>query len=322
MEPGVYDSVVKNKNYYTKTYKYGYGNKDGANTIKTSKADGKKVTFKTKYFLPINYRAPKWTNPQSMTLDNETGYLYVLYTVKEGSSKGWVARYDTKKLAQYKITYKQLATATKSGSSSLNNKLKKCVKVGPSFTTGHGQSLSFNPVTKELWEVQDTSMNPKPGSYAILQRINTKTLKPDAAIKFRLRPTVAMGHNLTFDSEGNAYFFTYSGTQFPGSVKIYKGQISTSSVSFELIPQGLKYSPGTHSQGMGYSAVANRLFFVADGCISSVPVDKLGELKPSDVWQTKFKTKREFESVTFDDKGYAYLLTNRNPEILKSTEVY
>jgi hypothetical protein len=323
LDPSLYTSVVKNKNFYVKEYKYGYGKVNKVNKIATAKADGKRVTFKTKYLLPINFQAPRWGNPQSMTMDNETGYLYVLYTVKADSITGWVVRYDTEKLAKYKISYKQLAAAKKNGTSKLDKKIKKCIKCGPKFTTGHGQSLSFNPVTKELWEIKDTNMRAKPGSYATIQRINTSSLKPDRAIKFRLKYTVAMGHNLTFDSEGNAYFFTYAGSgNFVGSVKIYKGQISGEEVHFELIPQGLRYAPGEHSQGMGYDAHRNRLVLVADGCIVSVPVDKLGELSPSDVWQTKFKTKREFENVTFDEKGYAYLITNRNPEIFKSTAVY
>jgi hypothetical protein len=323
LDPSAYTSVVQNKNFYVNEYKYGYGKEGKSNTISTSKADGKSVTFKTKYLLPRRYVSAFWGNPQSMALDNETGYLYVLYTVKEDSTKGWILRLDTKKLAKNKITFKQLALATKSGKEKLDKKIQECIKYGPKFTTGHGQSLAFNPATKELWEIQDMSMKISPGSYATVQRISTSSLKPDAAIKFRLKDTVTMGHNLTFDSEGNAYFYTYMGSgPWTGSVKIYKGQISTDKVHFELIPQGVKNAPGEHSQGLGYDANTNRLVFVVDGCLASVPVDKLGELKPSDVWQTKFKTKREFESVVFDDDGYAYLLSNRDPEVFKSTAVY
>ncbi|MDR1042967.1 MAG: hypothetical protein LBL54_03590 [Clostridiales Family XIII bacterium] len=321
--PSDFTSTVKNKDFHVKEYKYGYGKKNAVNYIKTSKSDNRRVTFKTRYLLPTKYVSQRWGNPQSMTMDNETGYLYVLYTVRADSSTGWIVRYDTRRLAEYKISYKQLATATKSGNSALDKKLKRCIKYGPKFTTGHGQSLSFNPVTGELWEIKDTTMNVKPGSYATLQRINTSTLKPDAAIKFRLKSSVAMGHNLTFDSEGNAYFFTYSGSgKWKGSVKIYKGWISKDSVNFELIPQGLKHNPGPHSQGMGYDEYRNRIVLVADGCIVSVPVDKLGELKPGDVWQTNFKTKREFENVTFDKDGYMYLISNRDPELFRSTEIY
>ncbi|MDR1292522.1 MAG: hypothetical protein LBJ91_03890 [Clostridiales Family XIII bacterium] len=323
LSPSAYTSVVDNKDFHVNSYKYGAGKRDEANVIETSQSDGKKVTFKTKYLLPINFKTPRWSNPQSMAMDENTGYLYVLYTTKADSNTGWIARYDTKKLAKNKISYKDLATAKLSGDSALEKKMRDCIKYGPQFTTGHGQSLSFNPVTKELWEIKDTSMSVNPGAYATVQRINKSTLKPDAAIKFRLKSTVTMGHNLTFDSSGNAYFYTYTGSgEFEDSLKIYKGWISTSAVNFELIPQGLKNSPGSHSQGIGYNPVSDRLVFVADGCISSVPVDKLGHLSPSDVWQTKFKTNREFESVTFDKDGHAYLLTNRGPEIFRSTGVY
>jgi hypothetical protein len=314
---------VENKNFYVSTYGYGSGKRDKVNVIKTSKADNKSVTFKTKYMLPVKFRTPQWHNPQSMTMDDETGYLYVMYTASAGSNTGWIVRYDTRRLAKYKINYKQLGKATRSGNSALNKKLKKCIKYGPKFTTGHGQSLAFNPVTRELWEVKDTSMEADPGAYATLQRINKSTLKPDAAIKFRLKSTVTMGHNLTFDDSGNAYFFTRVGSgEWAGCIRIYKGWISKNSVNFELIPQGIRYSPGTQSQGIGYSSVADRLVFVSDGCISSVPVEKLGELEPGDVWQTKFRTNREFEGILFDADGYAYLLTNKGSEVLKSTEVY
>jgi hypothetical protein len=341
LSPSEYTSVVDNNDFYVDAYSYGYGKSDKANVIQTSQSDNKSATFKTKYFLPLKFDTTRWSNPQSMTIDDETGYLYVLYTVKAGSNTGWIVRYDTRRLAKYKINYKQLATATKNGNftpgkktdkklakelkkkKELNEKLKKCIKVGPRFTTGHGQSLSFNPVTGELWEIKDTSMEVNHGSYATLQRINKSTLKPDAAIKFRLKSTVTMGHNLTFDSSGAAYFFTYTETgEFEGSLKIYKGWISTESVNFELIPQGLRYNPGTHSQSIGYNPITDRLVFVADGCISSVPADKLGALEPGDVWQTKFNTNREFEGIMFDVDGYAYLLANRNPEIFMSTEVY
>jgi hypothetical protein len=323
LNPNIYSEVVENENFTVPLYEYERGSRTKKNTITTKRAGGKSVTFKTLYLLPMRYQAAHWGNPQSIEFSGDGRYLYVVYTEWQNSVRGWIVRYDLKLLKKYKISFKQLQTATMVGKSKLNKKMKKCIKVGKPFITGHGQGFAFNPVTKELWEIQDRGIPMKAGAYTTLQRINKNSLVPDAKIAFRLKSTVAMGRNLAFDSEGNAYFNTYTGGgNWPGSVKIYKGRISTKSVSFELISQGIRFNAGTHSQGLGYNSVSNRLVIISDGCIQSVPVGRLGLLNPEDVWQTTFSTKREFEGITFDREGYAYLICNRNSEVFKSTQVY
>ena len=297
-------SAVENTNYYKNTYKYGRGSFTKTNKIKANKGN-RKFDLKTRAFLPEKTKGKISRNPQSMVITGK--YTYVLYTKKEGSNKGWIIRYNTKNLKKKSA-----------------DKVKKGMKVGGTFTTGHGQSLSYNPKTKELWMIQDLSTKCVPGEQATLLRISTKSLKPNAAIKFKLKSSVAMGHNLAFDENGNAYFFTQvasnSGKGAKGNIKLYKGTISTSKVEFQLMEQGLKTGPGEHLQGLGYDTKSKRLCLVADGSIVSVPVNNMGNLTAGDIKATQFKTKREFEAVEFDSKGYAYLLTNRGPEILRSTK--
>ncbi|QBO36593.1 hypothetical protein EQG49_08960 [Periweissella cryptocerci] len=337
--------TVSNTKTTKKVYKYGYSAKYQAkhtfetkkNTITSTKnVNGAKVSFKTNFFMPVtNKKSGDWGNPQSMAMSKNDKYMYVLYTVKEGSNTGWVIRYNMAGLKKYKISssyvrkafsYHQQGSSNKAQKKAYN-KVKPFIKVGKKFTAGHGQSLAMNPKTGQLWEIKDTNMNPKKGAYATIQRIDPSSLKPTGSVKFRLSPTTNMGHNLTFDKDGNAYFYTYvtsnGGTGKKGNVKIYKGNIATNKVSFSLVMQGLKYNAGTHSQSMSYNAKKNELMFVADGSLQSIPVAKLGSLTAKDVRETVFnKTKREFETVQFDSKGYAYLMTNRGPEILKSVKPY
>ena len=190
---------------------------------------------------------------------------------------------------------------------------KTVISKGPLFTTGHGQAMALNPKTGELWftsAAKQVKTN--------LQRINTTTLVPDKRINFKLKKTIKMGNNLAFDKKGNVYFYTrnFDGAGPKNCLKIYKGKIKKKKVTFKLINQGIKYPPGQIGQSLGYNPVSNRLYFVDDGEIISVPVSKLGKLKKKHVRTTGFSGQREFESITFDMYGRGYFLTNRPYEIM------
>ncbi|MTV82810.1 hypothetical protein [Secundilactobacillus folii] len=191
------------------------------------------------------------------------------------------------------------------------------IKVGPQFHTGHGQSLALNPKNDQLWFVQNPGIA---GGYTTVQRLSKSTLKPCTTLHFRLRSNhhnqVTMGNNLTFDRSGYAYFSSYvSGTH---QFKIYQGVLSTHQTKFKLILQGLANRPSTKNQSVDYNPANNRLYFISDDSISSVPVAKLGHLKSTDVLATKFNSGREFEGLSFDQTGHGYLLTNKGAEILTS----
>jgi len=194
--------------------------------------------------------------------------------------------------------------------------IMKYIKIGPKFNTGHGQSLAMNPKNGQLWFIGAPVK-----VHSNVQQVSTSTLKPTKKINFMLKSTVTMGSNLTFDKKGNAYFFTYSngGWAPKGAVKIYKGKINKKSVKFHLVMQGLRYRPGTKPQSMDYNVKRNRLYFLSDSSISSVPVSKLGHLKPSQVEATNLNGKREFESLQFTKNGAGYLMTNKAAELMKTT---
>ena len=286
--------VVKNKKMTRKKYSYA---EDSGPVLKSIK--GYPATFtrydaglKSKGVIDPPYGVSKST-PQSMAVspDGQIAYIMCVYkgaASKENSWRGYVVKYSIPQ--------------------------KKVIKKGPVFTTGHGQAMAINPKNGQLWFVgapKTVKTN--------LQQINTVTLLPVKRINFKLKSTVPMGNNLAFDKKGNVYFYTRSGGGWApkNCLKIYKGKIKAKSVKFKLIMQGIKNPPGPIGQSLGYNPKSNRLYFVDDGEIISVPVSKLGKLKPKHVRTTVFGGAREFESITFDRAGRGYFLTNRPYEIMK-----
>ena len=70
---------------------------------------------------------------------------------------------------------------------------------------------------------------------------------------------------------------------------------------------------------MGYNPQSNRLYMVSDSVVISVPVAKLGKLKPADVHTTIFNCKREFEGIAFDAEGNGHILVNKQVELMAAT---
>ncbi|MTV82966.1 hypothetical protein [Secundilactobacillus folii] len=314
--------VVNNKaTGFVKAGTYQFAkNTSGANTI-SGVAGNQKWTLKTKYQLPTTHAAKgnskyDMTNPQSSAYDGGH-FLYVVYQphyTKGMTNKGFVARYDLRKLDGMSLAKQQELLDSKTGSSA--------VKIGGIFTTGHGQSLAYDKKHHSLYMWRDKTLQATRTS--TLQRISTSSLKPNKAITFHMTnhgANVPGGHELAFDHSGNAYFWTVSGSR----VKVYKGTIGSKTVHFRLTKQMFSHRPGTHEQAMGYNAHNGRLYLVADDSITSFPAKKLngrGSLKASDFKYTKFNSHREFEALNFDNSGHGMLLSNRNPEVLRSTTAY
>ena len=323
--------TVNNKNYFQGAYAYQaapnyvsgglYQTQPG--TIKRTAGTVKSLTFKTNVYLPVTYAiSGDWGNPQSEVLSKDGNTLYTLVMLNKGNETGRIVKYNLGKLrSKFQISTTNMtalrrATYDKSINrlSATDKAILKYVKVGPTFKAGHGQSLAQNPKTGELWFVGAAAVK------ANVQRVSTKTLKPNKRINFTLKSTVAMGENLTFDKKGNAYFYTYSygGWAPKNTLKVYKGKINKKSVKFHLVMQGLRHNPGWKSQSIAYNAKNNRLYFVSNSSISSVPVSKLGKLKAKDVKAVKLSGQREFEGLQFDKRGAGYLLVNRGSEVLKT----
>lgn len=293
---------------------YGWTNKPGGvGTIKS--VSGTKWILKTKYLLPnthaaLNKSSRDLTNPQAAAFAGK--YLFVLYAPHQFHGKGFVVRYNRSTLNNLSLAKAQ------------NSLLKPTagMKVGPMFNVGHGQSLAYNKKQHAIWMWRDRP-DMKPTTWSTIQRISMSSLKPNRAIKFHMDnggANVPAGHDLTFDNAGHAYWWGISN----GMVKIYKAKLGAKSIHVTLAKQMLRYRTGTHEQSMGYNSHNGRLYLVSDDSVQTLPARKLnghGSLKPSDIKYTKFCSHREFESMIFDG-GHAFLLSNRDPELLRSTTAY
>ena len=292
----------------------------GIDTIRSSK--GHAVTFKTKYLLPYpGYHRQAWGNPQGMARAGR--YLYVVYCPTKLKNKGRLVRLDEHKLAALHATARQLQKVyTKAAKHNKQAKaIRRAIKVGPLFTTGHGQSLAYNPKNQHLYMWCDREKAPRVpiNQYGYINRISAKTLRPAHQIRVRLKQrgyAVPGGHVLTFDRSGRAYFWSCPSKHL---AYIYQGRITDHRVKFRLTRQILTRGPGTRIQSMGYNPRNNRLHLVSDGSIVSLPVQKLagrGHLTSRQVRWTRFASRREFEGLDFDQHGHAYLLSNHHPEVL------
>lgn len=294
-------------------------NPHGVNQIRSTR--GSRVNFTTKYLLPYpGYRHQAWGNPQSLTTDGR--YLYVIYCPTAWKNRGRLVRYDLRALGASHATARALQRAyTSNGRTSRT--IRRAIKVGPAFVTGHGQSLAYNWKNHHLYMWCDRESAPRvpANQYGYISQISNRQLKPTHKIRFRLKQgkfAVPGGHVLTFDKYGNAYFWTRPSTH---RVYIYKGRISTKHVKFRLTHQVLRNGPGTRVQSMAYNSRTGKLYLVADGSIANLPAKKLngqGHLTSSNVKWNRFSPQRELEGLTFARNGRAYLLSNHNPEVLTS----
>ena len=329
-------ALARYKYQYSPTYKAKKTLQTKSETLSVVRHTGADSDYalKSTMYLPLDGQSTKGinSNPQSATFSKDDHYLYVMYVDKSGkgddAQMGWVIRYDwqkltalgTRKNGQMQLIRKAAVNQYHNKATSKDKAILKCIKVGPTFNTGHAQSLALNPRTNELWFVKKHQADDQ----STVERLNPETLKPDAAVNFTLKSGMHMGSVLAFDNDGNAYYWTHTLSAWPtaplNSAKIYKGQISTDRVHFNLVMQGLSRVPGEVVQSMSYNGANNRLYLVSNGSIFSVPVDKLGQLDASDVSATNFTGDREFEGMMFmHQSNQGFVLTNRGPAILQMT---
>ncbi|GLB47421.1 hypothetical protein WR164_14000 [Philodulcilactobacillus myokoensis] len=323
--------ILDNHNYENKAYKYYYAPDNGVKHHLATIGGNRKVKFSSYLFLPNNIKDRKydWGDVQSITSTPNGRYMYVLcnrnQSHHDNDYDGWIVRYDMGKLRQMGIAGRNVAKLRRISYLYFNHKINhfnkqqrkviSAVKVGPHFTTGHGQSLSYNPKNHQLWLIRIGKIAQ---TRAAMVEIGTSSLKPIKQIDFQFNNNYPISDFMTFDKNGNAYTFTRSMNSF---IKIYQGRITNDGVHFHLIQQGLKHWPGQNLQGMAYNQRTNRIYIVADGGIMSMPVNKLGHLKNADVYDSKISGHREFEGLTFDKQGHGYLLVHLIPEIMKSDRI-
>lgn len=320
--------VVKNKSLGAYTLKsFETADFNAAGHVYTS-LKGTKATLSTSLYLPKNSVYGDLGNPQSFNITPDGQYAYVTYPKPGSKTTGRIIRYDLKKIAELNaqldnpLAFKHAAegdSAMDVTGADFSSEFLSCMTVGPWFKFGHGHTFAYNPKDKRLWFVEKTSTNK-----TNFQRINMTTLKPDLKIKFKFSDNGAnkYGTNLAFDKKGNCYFYCYAGggssTIPKGSVKLYKGKIKKNKkVEFKLVKTCIKSSSTKKIQSLGYNPKSNRLYMVANSVVMSLPVSKLGKkMKKSDVHQTIFTGKREYEGIAFDNAGNGYLLVNKYPELL------
>ena len=289
--------LVYNSNLAMSHYSSAY-----SNSTTLSSTSGPETEFQSLIYTGI-------PNPQSMTVapDGKTAWVMASYASgSDNSRRGRVYRVD---LSQY---YGQEASADENTSA---------VTAGPVITTGHGQTLSYNPVTNELWYVRETKVE-----NTTLVQVDPDTLDVVKEIHFRFSNRVDYPPTFVFDREGNCWTYTRSiGSSWVprGAIRFYKGKIEDDHVTFEMVNQGLRYPPGYLCQAFGYNAANDRLYVVSDGEYISLPASKAGEWTEDDVETTIFAgERREFEGIAFSEEGCCFLLLNKPSEIMRDRVSY
>ncbi|CAI2547529.1 hypothetical protein AKUH4B507X_00090 [Apilactobacillus kunkeei] len=315
---GGYATHFVNNGNYAYIPKYSYGASEGYYenaTYQTSsytmnaKGGNFRRNAKTSFYLPVTYNTSgDLGNPQSVAISKSGQYAYVMYPF----AKNTIVRYDLWKLHSLGVDTNNMAQL-RLGLRSRDPQIMSAIKFGPYFNAGHGQSLALNPKTNMLWYVKMDVV----AKSAALVEVSPTTLKPVKQINFKFSPSYSINNELAIDNNGN--FYTYVKYRMQGKsagrIVIFKGQVKNNHVSFRAIKQGLANGQGFQTQGMGYNPASNRLYFVSDGVISSVPVNKLNKLRPRDVRTTKFKTNLEFEGIAFNQAGLGYILTIRGSQL-------
>lgn len=233
-------------------------------------------------------------NPQSIALTNH-GTLYVAHRV---DNHGEV------QILRYQIQQKR------------HHLLLTHYTAGPIFRGGHGQGLAYNPKSHQLWMLTNEQ---GAANFTSIQEISTKNLNPFRQINFYMYP-YPMGDVLTFDNHGNAYTCTRTfnplGGANSGSLKLYKGKVGPNGVHFHMV-QGLRHAPGMIMQNISYDPDSNRIYFVTDGELMSVPAKNFSHISPKRVRVTKLTGHYEFEDLAFYH-GHGYLLLHYPSELLRN----
>lgn len=198
----------------------------------------------------------------------------------------------------------------------------QAAQLSPQVDIGHGQTLSFNPQNKHLYIVEDntlTDLKNRDQSNNVLE-MTTDTLKPLRQYNFKMYHGDSGNlqlHTLTFDKQGNAYWGRKNGLGY----MFFYGRMDQHDVQFQAAPTYFKNRGGSPNQGVSYNPANDRLYYVTDDILTSIPTQAVrdGSFTPNDMHYMAFTSKRECESLTFDQQGYGYQLMLWPAEILKSS---
>lgn len=198
----------------------------------------------------------------------------------------------------------------------------QAAQLSPQVDIGHGQTLSFNPQNKHLYIVEDntlTDLKNRDQDNSVLE-MTADTLKPLRQYNFKMyhgKTANLQLHTLTFDKRGNAYWGRKNGLGY----MFFYGRLDQHDVQFQAAPTYFKNRGGSPNQGVSYNPANDRLYYVTDDILTSIPTQAVrdGSFTANDMHYMAFTSKRECESLTFDQQGYGYQLMLWPAEILKSS---
>jgi peptidoglycan hydrolase CwlO-like protein len=279
------------------------------------------LEFETYVQLPVTLDySGDLGNPQAVCISADGSTAYVSYPEghsHDSSQMGRIVRYNLALLREYGAMEGDMsafATGVRLG----DEKWRSCMTVGPRINMGHGQCMAIDPSTGYLW------LSTRGASeYSDLTLIDTGSLNAVRQIRFHTGGT-DFGSVITFDEYGNFYYVKRSGSTWgsspAGSLRIYQGRISDNldKVLIKLLPQSVKNPAGTTLQSVSWDTTTDTLYVINDSAILAVSMNPLlsGSLTAGNVRTEFFSPLREFEGMAFDAGGRAYLLVNRQAELM------
>ncbi len=200
--------------------------------------------------------------------------------------------------------------------------IAQTAQLSPQVDIGHGQTLSFNPQNKHIYLAEDntlTDLKSRDDNNTVLE-MDPNTLKPIREYNFKMYHGDSANlqlHTLAFDKDGNAYW----GRKYGKGYILFYGRLDENSVKFAASSNMVGNRGGSTNQGMSYNPQNDRVYFVSDDILTSIPADKVrsGSFTASDIHYQAFDSGREMESLAFDQDGYGYLLALWPPELMQST---
>lgn len=286
--------------------------------------DGVKTVFKTYKYLPFQKKHHKdsLTLPESLAITPDANWAFISYDAHaDRMNNGTGNRYPIGSTAILRVNLQ-------ANRRSHHLKLKNgTYKIGPVFNGGHGQALAYNPSNNQLWLLNNVMGTQNPDS---AEEIDMRTLKPIRRVNFKFWH-IGMGDILAFDDKGKAYNARIERSNFTaapqGSLRIYLGKVTAYGLHFRIVKQGIRDAPAGVLQAMAYDPKSKCIYFVGDDVMVSIPIKAIGHLKNNQLKRTWFGNNHiistnEFEGFTFSKHGRAFLLLNRTPQILMSTQKF
>ncbi len=200
--------------------------------------------------------------------------------------------------------------------------IAQAAQLSPQVDIGHGQTLTFNPQNNHLYIVEDntlTDLKNRDQDNTVLE-MTTSNLKPIRQYNFKMFHGSSANlqlHTLAFDKNGNAYWGRKTGMGY----MFFYGRLDQHDVQFQAAPTYFKNRGGSPNQGVSINAAKDRIYFVSDDILTSVPTQQVrdGSFTSGDIHYDAFTSKREFESLTFDQQGFGYLMALWPAELMKSS---